>query len=88
MKKNFIGSSWGRDLTEPNIKALKKFNSILKTMNSFLERTDILIKLCVFLTIALLLFSTTFEDVILDDGTSNICVINGKTGEIEHVLQK
>lgn len=81
-------SSWGVSNENTDIRALRKFNNFLKIFVSFFENTNNILAMCIFVSVLLLMLDTNFTDLIFDDGTSDYCILNGKTGEIYYVSQK
>lgn len=75
-------SSWGKKSHDTDVRTMRIYNRILKTLCSVGEVASIAIcALAVGLTIKLLFF-TNFENVRFYDGTDHVCIFNGETGEI------
>ncbi|MEA9392225.1 hypothetical protein SJI19_17000 [Acerihabitans sp. TG2] len=81
------GSSWGNPSNEIDIKAIRKFNSFLRGFNSCLEMAHVILAASILLSLILIFINADFIDLITNDGTNSMCIINGKTGEINYVFQ-
>ena len=75
-------SSWGESSHEVDPRSLRIYNRLLKTLCSTGEIASMaLCVLMVGMTVKLLFF-TNFENVRFFDGTDQVCLYNGETGEI------
>jgi hypothetical protein len=83
-----LNSDWGKPIPDYDPRALRKFNHILRRLNTTLEWISVILSIGIFISLLFLMFDTNFLDLIFDDGTSNLCVLEGKTGEISYVSQK
>lgn len=78
-------SSWGKGSGGLDVRALRRYNRLLKI---FALTGEILVPLLllVYLVVAgVFLYTGNFENVIFQDGTSLSCVLDGTTGEISNV---
>lgn len=78
-------SSWGKPDTDVDVRALRRYQSILSRIATVGE-VLVIVLLMGILSGAIWLFTqTNFENVIFYDGTDMTCVYDGKTGEIINV---
>lgn len=78
-------STWGKNSTDIDVRALRRYQKILRAFSSFGEWASFALAHCVLIAIVLLILLTNFENVIFYDGTDMTCVLNGATGEIYNV---
>lgn len=70
---------------EPDVRALRRYNQTLRNLSGAGELVGICLAVLLACGTILFTLATNYEDAIFDDGTTNICMIDGKTGEITHV---
>lgn len=78
-------SAWGRDPEHFDVRALRKYNRLLRRMIMAGEWMVYLLVLAVVGGLSGFLFFGNFENVIFTDGTSLSCILDGNTGEIVNV---
>jgi hypothetical protein len=78
-------SSWGMPNTEVDVRALRRYQIILISINSFGEYLCFIQLIGILFGTVWLFAQTNFEDVIFYDGTEMTCVFNGETGKITNV---
>lgn len=81
-------SVWGHKVNEIDVRALKRANLILKSLLKIGEIVSIILAVSMVLTIFVLVTNTNYEDVVLYDGTNDVCVFSGMTNEVTHVYAK
>jgi hypothetical protein len=78
-------TSWGKPEIEVDVRALRRYHSILSMIGSIGETLVFVLLAAVAASSIWLVTQTNFENVIFYDGTDATCVFNGKTGEISNV---
>lgn len=78
-----IDSTWGGRVTERMVspRILRKYCELLKKINAFLFLISILLMIAIVVCVVKLVFFTTYEITIFEDGTDLYCIHNPKTGE-------
>lgn len=80
-------SSWGNPSNDVNVRTLYKYNKILSILELIGENLFYVL-LIAFVFIFIWMYSeTNFENIIFDDGTSHLCILDGKTGVITNVIR-
>lgn len=78
-------TSWGKQAKEVDVRALRRYQTILSRVGSIGEVLVFILLVAVAGSTIWLVTQTNFENVIFYDGTDAMCVFNGKTGEISNV---
>jgi hypothetical protein len=85
MAVEFPNSSWGQSAPVDDIRALRRYNWLLRRLASTGEAL-VYVLLVTFICIAgAFLFAGNFENAIFADGTSLSCFYDGSTGKIVNV---
>lgn len=84
-ERELATTSWGKQATEVDVRALRRYQTILSRFGSIGEVLVFILLVAVAGSTIWLVTQTNFENVIFYDGTDAICVFNGKTGEISNV---
>lgn len=79
------GSSWGQGAEIEDIRALRRYNWILRALAFAGEMYVLTVLALVILIVGWFLYSGNFENAIFNDGTSLSCILDGATGEIINV---
>lgn len=79
------GSSWGQGAEIEDIRALRRYNWILRGLVFAGEMYVLTVLVLVILIVGWFLYSGNFENTIFSDGTSLSCILDGATGEIINV---
>jgi hypothetical protein len=78
-------SSWGQGAKVEDIRALRRYNWILRGLVFAGEMYVFTALTLVILIVGWFLYSGNFENAIFTDGTSLSCILDGATGEIVNV---
>lgn len=78
-------TSWGRAAKIEDIRALRRYNSILRGCAFAGEMLVYAMLVITILVAGWFLFNGNFENAVFTDGTSLTCFMDGATGEITNV---
>lgn len=79
-----LGSTWGRRSDHYDVRALRRYNALLRKLVGAGECCVYLLAIVSATLFLWFLYTGNFENVIFTDGTDLTCVLNGSTGEIVH----
>lgn len=82
---NSAYTSWGKRPEQHDVRALRRYNALLKKVVLLLEIVVYALAVAVVAVFLWVLWDGNFENVIFTDGTSLACILDGNTGEIVNV---
>ncbi|MCE4113280.1 MULTISPECIES: hypothetical protein [Yersinia pseudotuberculosis complex] len=80
-------SSWGNPTNEVNVRTLYKYKNILALLEMIGENIFYALLIAFIFMFIWMYTETNFENIIFDDGTSHLCILDGKTGVITNVIR-
>ena len=75
-------TSWGQPAEQNNVRALRRFNALLRGLASAGSWMLTLISAAAMVSFGVALFTINFENDIFSDGSTLTCILDGRTGEI------
>jgi hypothetical protein len=78
-------SSWGQPSDHTDIRALKRYNWLLRKLAFVGEVIVYCLTVLIVIVCGGMLVAGNFENTIFTDGTSMSCMLDGSTGEIVNV---
>ena len=82
---NLAYTSWGKPPEHRDVRALRRYNAILRRLARVGEGAVYLLAVSVIGVFLWFLFTGNFENAIFTDGTSLACILDGNSGEIVNV---